>query len=203
MQILFIRHGESSANLDHVFSNRQADHPLTEKGCSQVKTLIEKLASLKVDILYSSPVPRAIQSAQIIAEALGIQYLVTDALREFDVGILEGRSDESAWRQFSELHQKWLRQGLLDEKIPGGESYLEMRGRFVPFIENLIETFGNSKKVIALVSHGGIYRIMLPEVLPNISHSFAQEHPLANTDFVKTEWTGNELICREWAGMLL
>lgn len=203
MQILFIRHGESSANLAHIFSNRQADHPLTEKGCLQVRSLSETLELLKVDILYSSPVPRAIQSAQIISEALGVPYLVTDALREFDVGILEGQSDEESWIQFSELHQKWLRQELLNEKIPGGESYIEIRDRFVPFIQYLTETFKNSKKVIALVSHGGIYQIMLPEILPNISHSFAREHPLANTDYVKTEWTGKELICREWAGILL
>lgn len=201
MRLYFARHGESTANLLHVFSNRQADHLLTEKGRRQVRSLAGKLIGQSIHLAYSSPVPRAVESAEIIAEELQISYTIAEALREFDVGELEGRSDASAWQQFSDLIGQWLKQGCLTEKIRGGESYQEIKQRFTPFIQQLITTCGNPDQNILLISHGGLLRIMLPEIIQNIDHEFTGSHPLGNTDLVTTELVGEALICREWAGI--
>ena len=70
MRIHFARHGESTANTLHVFSNRQADHPLTEKGKAQAAALAVQLTDKGFSAFYSSPIPRAVETAQIISNTI-------------------------------------------------------------------------------------------------------------------------------------
>lgn len=203
MLLYFARHGESTANLLHVFSNRSLDHPLTGKGLAQAFELAERLAQTGVDALYTSPVPRAVETAQIVGERLHIEMVISDALREFDVGNFEGRSDDAAWVEFGELYEKWQVYGRLEERLPGGENYLEIRERFVPFINGLNEEYGSTNRKILLISHGGLYRLMLPVVIHNIPSGYADKHMLGNTDFVIAEWTDRGLMALEYAGKSL
>lgn len=203
MRIFFARHGESTANLLHVFSNRALDHPLTEKGQAQAADLARRLANESISRVYSSPVPRAVETSRITAAMLGVEVVYSEALREFDVGIFEGRSDESAWQEFAELFNKWFVQGLLEEKIPGGESYTEVLERFLPFVEGLLAEFCLTEKNILVISHGGLYRLMLPEVLRNLPRAYMSEHALGNAEFVTADCINGELIASEFAGELL
>lgn len=203
MQLYFARHGESTANLAHVFSNRELDHPLTEKGRVQAVELAQKLTTEEISLLYTSPVPRARETAALIGERLGIQPEVNPALREFDVGEFEGRADDDAWRTFGELYDRWLMQGDLEARIPGGENYLEIRARFVPFIDELVEQYHSTDTGILFISHGGIYRLMLPLVLGNVPQSYADTHMLGNTAYVKAAWSAQGLMALEWSGQSL
>lgn len=81
MKLYFARHGESEANLLHEFSNRGLKHGLTEEGRQQAATLAGKLEGISVAKLFSSPLLRAIQTAQILADEPGVPYEITDALR--------------------------------------------------------------------------------------------------------------------------
>lgn len=200
MRIFFARHGESTANLLHVFSNRALDHPLTEKGRSQAADLARRMTNEGITRVYSSPVPRAVETARIAAATLGVEVCYSDALREFDVGAFEGRSDDSAWQEFSELLKKWLVHGLLEEKIPGGESYIDIRGRFLPFIEGLVAELCHTKENILVVSHGGLYLLMLPEVLGNLPRAYMNDHALGNAEFITAECIEGQLIASEFAG---
>ena len=89
--LYFVRHGESEANVLHVFSNRELVHGLTDTGRAQVQALADQLAGVRFDAFYTSPILRARQSAQIVSDRLGLPFEVTPALAEYDVGILEGR----------------------------------------------------------------------------------------------------------------
>lgn len=108
MQIYFVRHGESVANLLNVFSNRDLPHSLTETGTEQVKILADKLQGTNWLAFYSSPILRARQSSDLIAQKLGINYEVTEALREYDVGVWEGTSDRAGWQQYKEVSEEWV-----------------------------------------------------------------------------------------------
>ena len=68
MRLYFIRHGESEANVLHEISNRGAKHGLTEKGRAQVAALAQKLGAIPFVKLYSSPLLRAIQTAEILSQ---------------------------------------------------------------------------------------------------------------------------------------
>src|SRR5512135_3574571 len=100
MKIIFVRHGESEANLLREFSNGLDKHPLTEKGRQQAAALAERLKGQPISGSYTSPVLRARQTAAILSAALGLPAETADALREYSVGIFEGRTDDASWDFF-------------------------------------------------------------------------------------------------------
>src|SRR3979411_1519126 len=94
MQLYFVRHGESEANVRQVFSNSDRDTAfgLTDLGRAQVEDLAARLAGVPFAAFYCSPVLRARQSADIVAARLGIDYVIAPAIAEYEVGQLEGKS---------------------------------------------------------------------------------------------------------------
>lgn len=198
MQIHFIRHGQSEANLLHEFSNRPGKHPLTALGEKQARTLAENMRDAGVIQVYSSPILRALQTAGFIAEAAGCPLQVTETLKEFDVGNLEGSQAAEDWEAYFKLCDAWLHQRKWDQSLGGGETYYALRDRFVPFVENLVDASRHEPGILALVGHGGTYRCMLPLILSNISFQFAREAPLHNTTRVITELRGSRLYCLQW-----
>jgi 2,3-bisphosphoglycerate-dependent phosphoglycerate mutase len=96
VKLHFVRHGQSEASLLNEFSNRGLKHGLTEKGKQQAYALAQSLQSVPVVAIFSSPLLRARQTTQILAYTRGMAYQVTDALREFGCGLLEGKSDAAS-----------------------------------------------------------------------------------------------------------
>ena len=198
MRILFVRHGESVANVDRIFSNRSIVHPLTTKGREQVLALAEKLKYQGITTIFSSSICRAVESAEILSEQLGVPRSIEPALAEWDVGIYEGRPLDEGWQDYLAVEKKWT-SGELNAKISGGESCNEIRARFVPFIQRLIKQFSDrDDAAILLVGHGGTYRHALPVVLANVSCEYAMAHGLANTAYVEAKWRDGALHCVRW-----
>jgi len=96
------------------------------------------------------------QTAEVLANELGIPYAVTDALREYDCGEMEGRSDAAAWETYQQVLQDWV-DGHWERRIEQGESLEEIKARFVPFVEGLVKGYQGSEAGIVLVGHGGLY----------------------------------------------
>lgn len=172
MRIYFVRHGESEANILHVISNKGLKHGLTEQGRKQAIDLADKLRGTLVRRIYSSPILRAVQTAAILSDKLSVPFESVDALREYDCGVVEGRSDDFSWNMYNRVAQDWL-EGRWESRIEGGESFLDIRARFCPFIEELMRKYHGSSENIVLVGHGGIYRHMLPLILKNIDAIFS------------------------------
>jgi probable phosphoglycerate mutase len=200
MKLYFARHGESEANLLRVFSNRGLKHGLTEEGRAQARILAQTLQPASVSGLYASPLLRAVQTAEIVAEVLGLNYEITDALREYDCGVWEGRSDDAGWKEYGRVLAAWIERGDRNARMDGGESFDDMRLRFVPFVERLVEQYGDSPTELGLIGHGGLYRCMLPLVLENVDHDFALNHSIGHTGLVVAEQQGGRLICTAWDG---
>jgi broad specificity phosphatase PhoE len=198
MKLYFVRHGESEANLLHEFSNRGVKHSLTARGRQQATTLAQKLKGISVAKLFSSPLLRAVQTADILSAKLGAPYEITDALREYDCGILEGNSDAASWEMYDAVFNDWIQHGHWERRIEQGESFLDIKERFVPFVERLVEEYEHSPENIVLVGHGGIYRCMLPLILANIDFDFAIAHSIGNTEYVVAEMGTEGLTCVTW-----
>jgi broad specificity phosphatase PhoE len=160
MKITFARHGESTANTLHVFSNQQADHPLTEKGRDQARELALHLEGEYFTRIFSSPIPRAIETAEIVCRHLRRSYQISDALREFNAGILEGKSDENSWAEFSRLWEAWFKDGQFETRIEGGENLIEIRSRLRGFIETQSIRSSALDHVLCF-SHGGVLYLSL------------------------------------------
>ena len=215
MRLYFTRHGESEANVLREISNRGLKHPLTEKGRQQAQALAAELLPAGITAIYTSPLLRAVQTAEILSEALGVGFEITDALREYDCGILEGTSGPETWAAFLALREAWWPGRQWERRIEGGESFLDMRARFVPFIDELLAVDDRSNKALVLIGHGGLYLSMLPLVLVNVDFEFAAHQPFPNTGTVLAESDSPEsdspesgsqgsgpqrLVCREWCG---
>ena len=200
MRIYFARHGESQANLLHEISNRGLRHGLTRTGREQAVDLALSLQAHPIRHIYSSPLLRAIETSVILANRLSVEFEVTDALREYDCGILEGRSDEAAWLKWHELFDGWLLHERWDDRIEGGESFYDIRARFQPFVESLVQQYGNAETEVVCVSHGGMYWMMLPIVLKNVDKGLFSRRGLDYTTCIVAESRSDGLYCVEWNG---
>jgi broad specificity phosphatase PhoE len=202
MRICFVRHGESQANLLHEISNRGLRHGLTRKGREQVVMLVHRLQGLPITRIYSSPLLRAIETSVILANRLDLDYEVVEALREYDCGILEGRSDKAGWRMWQELFDAWVKHKQWDRRIEGGESFYELRSRFVFFIDDLIRQYQEADADLLCVGHGGLYWMMLPQVLKNVdTEVISERHGFDYGTLIISELRSGGLFCSEWNGV--
>ncbi len=200
MILYFVRHGESEANILQVISNRGMVHGLTEKGRLQAAELATELRDAKVKQIYSSPLLRAVQTAEILSQATSAPIEITDALREFDCGIAEGRADQAAWDSYRALMREWFENKNWDARIEQGESFNDMRNKFVPFVQNVIQKHTPDDNLV-FVTHGGVAFCMLPLVLTNIDLAFIENHWIKNAQYALAETTPNGLICTNWFGL--
>ncbi len=200
MRIYFVRHGESQANLLHEISNRGTKHGLTSRGRAQAICLAQRLQRHPVARIYSSPLLRAVQTSEILADRLGVGCKVTDALREYDCGILEGRADDEAWRLWQELFDAWVVRRCWEERIEGGESLNDIRARFEPFIQDLVDQYRETETAVVCVSHGGVYSMMLPLVLRNVDTGLILHCGFDYTSCMVAELRPAGLYCVQWDG---
>lgn len=195
MKLYFVRHGESKANLLQEFSNRGFKHGLTVRGCQQAAQLAQNLRGNPFTKIYTSPLKRAVQTAEILGERLDIPIETSDGLKEFDCGVLEGKSNAESWEVFFQLFEQWM-QGQWEEKIPDGESHLEIQARFIPFINAVRQK--HVGEFVLLIGHGGIFRVILPLILENISFDFVRNKQIDHTSPIIAEERENGLFCTHW-----
>ena len=168
MRVYFARHGESEANVHRVIANRGWAYPLTERGRSQAARLA---GLIRADLdgrarvrIASSPLWRAAETADILADALGAGTVeLVDALREADCGVMERRFDGAAWAAHDHVQSRW-RAGDTRARIEGGESLHDLLERFVPWLRSAVDDAGPTDALVA-VGHGSLYRFVLPTVV--------------------------------------
>jgi len=130
-----VRHGETEWNAKGRICGR-TDVPLSEAGRQQAKRLAERLKSIPFQALYSSPLKRALETARLIAEPLGLQPILDDRLLELDYGLWEGKT----LAQIMDDHPKTFRAWEADPAQiapPGGETGLAAQRRIVSFLDAL------------------------------------------------------------------
>ncbi len=194
MKLYFVRHGESEANTLGVISNRGWKHGLTAAGRAQAQALAERLRGAGIARVYASPLMRAWQTGEIAARALDVPFERTDALREIDCGIAEGRSDEEAWALHDQVSREWIA-GRTAARIPGGESLEDVRARFAPFVARLLERGEDA----LLVGHGSLFHVTLPDLL-KVDLAYVLQRGFPNTSYVLAEQRPEGLVCLEWLG---
>jgi broad specificity phosphatase PhoE len=203
MRLFFVRHGESTANLEHIFSNTNSYHPLTVQGIAQAQALALAFTGIRIDRVYSSPILRAVQTAQLLVDMLSAPLEITEALREWSVGIFEGTDAPAGWELHHHVQEEWFTRERYDSRMPGGESLEDMRQRFVPFISNLVTAYHELDRNLVLVSHGGLYTAMLPVICSNLNWHFAREHGFGHTTIAIVEPRDNGLYCTSWGDFQL
>lgn len=154
-KIFLVRHGENYANITKEFSHKLVDYDLTDKGMEQARQTAEYFKTMKVDEIYTSPLKRAIQTAEYISEATGKKFEIVENFRELNVGDLEkSKPDKKSWDIYFNVTNDWY-SGIKESKFPGGEDYYTLFKRFKEGLEYI--TNGKDNKNIVLVGHGGIF----------------------------------------------
>jgi len=161
MRLVLVRHGRTIANAARVLDSRPPGAPLDELGRAQADLLAERLADHPVRAVHASQAIRTQQTAAPVAAAHGLAVEVVDGVHEVSIGELEGRSDEAALETFFEVYNAWWR-GELDARLPGGESALDLRARFLPAVERIV---GADDGDVVLVSHGAAIRMAAAALL--------------------------------------
>ena len=197
MKLYFVRHGESEANIKHVISNRESTFRLTPQGKRQANALAQNLKDIPMTAIYSSPVLRATETAEILSQAFHLSYQVTESLREYDCGILEEKSDEVSWKLHGEIAEDWTINHNYLRKPQGGENFLDIKKRFIPFIESFTHNHLNSQNPVLFVSQGGLLQLMLPKILTNVDRDFVRSHGIGHTQCIITKRLSDELVSKQ------
>ena len=161
MRLVLARHGRTTANAARILDSRPPGAPLDEEGRAQAEQLAERLADHPVRSVHASHAIRTQQTAAPVAAAHGLAVEVVDGVHEVSIGELEGRSDEAAFEIFYEVYHAWWR-GELDAHLPGGESALDLRARFLPVVERLT---ADGDGDVVVVSHGAAIRMAAAALL--------------------------------------
>jgi len=158
--LVLVRHGETVWNTERRFQGR-ADSPLTEVGRAQARRHAQTLERLPPEVVVASPLPRAAETARLIAEALGRALTFDDALVERSMGAFEGWTAEELRERAPEA---WSRRQAdpWSFRPPGGESYPDLQARVAPVARRLR---CRREGVVAVVSHGTLVRVLLAELL--------------------------------------
>jgi broad specificity phosphatase PhoE len=198
MRIYFTRHGESEANTWRIISNRDLPHLLTEKGRLQASMLAEKLRGKLITRIYTSPIPRARETAEIISSSLGVPVECVDSLREPDCGVLEGRGDEEAWTEHNSWKENWFHNREQDRGPQEGETCKEVQKRLAIFINYLVAEYGKTTSELLLVTHGALILYGLPVVLGGVDHEFIYDHGIGYLVLITAELQDGKLVCIGW-----
>lgn len=145
---LILRHGESVSNLKEIIISElpeKISSPLTPRGRRQIKRVLKKLKKEKIDLIFSSDLERAKETAEIIAKELKKEIIFDKRLREIKAGEFEGKSIQeyqNFWKSWEERFWK---------KPKGGENFLDVQKRLFSFFEDLERKYQG--KTILIVSH--------------------------------------------------
>jgi probable phosphoglycerate mutase len=161
VRLVLARHGRTTANAAHILDSRPPGAPLDEQGRAQADLLAARLADHPVRAVHASRAIRTQQTAAPVAAAHDVPVEVVDGVHEVAIGDLEGRSDEAAYETFFAVYHAWWR-GELDARLPGGESALDLRARFLPAVERIV---GAGDGDVVLVSHGAAIRMAAAALL--------------------------------------
>ena len=159
-KMLLLRHGETPLSIEKRFSGR-GDPDLTDRGRAQASASAGRLGERNVDVIVTSPLARARQTADIVGSALGVPVVVDDDFAETDFGDWEGLTFAEVRERWPEAMTKWLADPAVAP--PGGESFVATAKRVAAARERLLSSYDGSNVVV--VSHVTPIKLMVRDAL--------------------------------------
>jgi broad specificity phosphatase PhoE len=151
--LLLARHGETDWNRDGRWQGR-SDTPLNDRGREQAEVLAEQLDG--VDVVYSSDLARARETAEIVAGRLGLDVRVDPRLRERGFGAWEGLTSDEIEERFADAHRRW-RSGETSG-ADDSEPFDTFAARVHDFLEDVLRLHPGEN--VLVIAHGGSIRVI-------------------------------------------
>ena len=157
-----VRHGRTAGNLGGLLHG-VTDVPLDGHGLRQAACIAERLAQeAAVDVLLSSPLARALTTARIIGERIGLEPVVVPELVEMNFGALEGATVDRLMEEHPEVAQRMLDLEDFDAAWPMGESRRGFYDRVLAAFLAILEDYAAHRVVV--VAHGGVIGAFLARI---------------------------------------
>jgi len=156
-RIIAIRHGETAWNVDTRIQG-QLDVPLNDTGRWQAQRLARALAAREpIDVVYSSDLLRAWETARAVSETTGAPVVTDEGLRERGFGVFQGKTFAEIEASLPEEALRWRKRDPFWAP-DGGESLTAMRRRVVETLHTLASR--HTGEQIVLVAHGGVMDLL-------------------------------------------
>ena len=157
MRFIFVRHGKTHFNEINL-TQGWCDSPLSKVGIRQVESITKQLEQYQIDKAYTSPLGRAVQTANIILSKKEIEPIYEERFKEVNFGILEGISTELV-RKFNIESPNWLEDMDMDYRSYEGEDIHEA-------LQEIIDVCHDNETIL-IVGHGcslyGFIKSLLPQ----------------------------------------
>ena len=170
-KLILVRHGETDYTLERKYCGHE-NIALNAAGIKQAKRLRSKLKGLKIDTLYSSDLKRALQTAKFAFPKRVI--LKRKGLREINFGRFSGLTFEEANKIYPGVCNALL-SNPIKTKIPKGDNFFDFANRVEKCFKTILRQ--NSGKTVALVTHGGVIRIIILKILQKSFDKFWDINP--------------------------
>ncbi len=158
-RVILARHGQTEWNKTYRFQGK-TNVQLTEEGKLQAKALAKRLLSWPPEVIYTSPLDRALYTAQAIAEQVNLKPIILPELQEIDFASWEGQSITGEESQ-PEIFKRWRNDPFFNPP-EGAESWEELSARLSRACEKFLS--GNYQRIV-VISHGGIMRALYAVLL--------------------------------------
>ena len=155
-KLVLARHGETVWNVEKVFRGR-ADVDLDEVGIKQAELLGKYLSNWELEAIYSSPVKRALDTANMIARYQEVAVRIAEGLTDIDFGEWQSRSEQEVKRLYPAILNEWYNNPER-VKIPGGESLGDVRRRAVEVVTDVLSKHQGN---VLLVSHRVVIKVLI------------------------------------------
>lgn len=157
--VILLRHGQTATSQDHDLIEGCSDTSLTEVGRQQADRSAKKIRRhYEVAAIFSSPLPRAMQTGTIVASVLDINVQTSSFLQERNFGQLEGKTWSEVARVYGPSIREADRDGTYDYRRFGGGSADLIKKRLELLKEFLRFTYDD--KTVVCITHGGIFRLL-------------------------------------------
>ncbi len=159
-EFIFLRHGETEWNKLSRYQG-SLNIGLNERGREQARQAASLLETREIDLIVSSDLDRAHDTARVVGERMGLEVQLRQNLREMDFGIWEGKDYPAIQEETPEAYQKWL-DDPVNNPPPEGESLVDFKERVVGVCQEILE---EEEETVLIVCHGGVIMAYLAHIL--------------------------------------
>lgn len=160
--IIFLRHGQALNNTERILAGRTPGIPLTDKGVDQAQKAAKFLEDMNISAIYSSPIERAKNTAQIVGNHNSVDVRIDDRLIELDMGKFTGMPYEEIFSSHGNVFMKFYK-GELEIAHNGVETFADVKKRVLSIVDHVLENHPNEN--VVLVTHMDPIKAMLSTVM--------------------------------------
>ena len=164
MKLLLVRHGKTKWNIAGL-SQGQADLELDEEGRREARAVALALRDEDIKLIYSSPLSRALKTAEEINRFHRVEIRILEELKELDIGVFDGLSVDEIKRRYGEEMRRFWEGGDYTVRIPGGESLQELYDRARRGLDRILGETCGLEGAVAVVGHFFCLRMVICALL--------------------------------------